>query len=376
MAIENRELKGRVADLEIKLKELSKTVQPTELEKQIQQLKLVTEGADFWQNQNNAKVVLKQLAELESKLKTFNLLNLKLNDLIELTELTDLETSNELEKELNDLEKEITDFEVLTFLNEEYDDSNCILEIHQGSGGTESNDWVEMLFNMYLKYAKIAGFKTTILDLQKGDTTGFKAISVKISGANSYGLLKGESGVHRLVRISPFDANKRRHTTFASVLVTPEIEQNYDLEIAKTDLKIDVFRSSGAGGQSVNTTDSAVRVTYLPLNLVVTCQNERSQIQNRETALSILKGKLIAAKIAQQAENIQKLQGEKLQATWGSQIRSYVLYPYKLVKDLRTNFETAKADEFLNGEISAFLKEYLKYRKRWNSTIPLRNLEF
>lgn len=364
MAIENRELKGRVADLEIKLKELSKTVQPTELEKQIQQLKLVTEGADFWQNQNNAKVVLKQLAELESKLKTFNLLNLKLNDLIELTELTDLETSNELEKEFNDLEKEITDFEVLTFLNEEYDDSNCILEIHQGSGGTESNDWVEMLFNMYLKYAKIAGFKTIILDLQKGDTTGFKAISVKISGANSYGLLKGESGVHRLVRISPFDANKRRHTTFASVLVTPEIEQNYDLEIAKTDLKIDVFRSSGAGGQSVNTTDSAVRVTYLPLNLVVTCQNERSQIQNRETALSILKGKLIAAKIAQQAENIQKLQGEKLQATWGSQIRSYVLYPYKLVKDLRTNFETAKADEVLNGEISAFLKEYLKYRKR------------
>lgn len=361
MAIENRELKGRVADLEIKLKELSKTVQPTELEKQIQQLKLVTEGADFWQNQNNAKVVLKQLAELESKLKTFNSLNLKLNDLIE---LTDLEASYELEKELNDLVKEITDFEVLTFLNEEYDDSNCILEIHQGSGGTESNDWVEMLFNMYLKYAKIVGFKTTILDLQKGDTTGFKAISVKISGANSYGLLKGESGVHRLVRISPFDANKRRHTTFASVLVTPEIVQNYDLEIAKTDLKIDVFRSSGAGGQSVNTTDSAVRVTYLPLNLVVTCQNERSQIQNRETALSILKGKLIAAKIAQQAENIQKLQGEKLQATWGSQIRSYVLYPYKLVKDLRTNFETAKADEVLNGEISAFLKEYLKYRKR------------
>ena len=376
MAIENRELKGRVSDLEIKLKELSKTVQPTELEKQIQQLKLVTEVADFWQNQNNAKVVLKQLVELESKLKTFNSLNLKLNDLIELTELTDLETSNELEKELNDLEKEITDFEVLTFLNEEYDDSNCILEIHQGSGGTESNDWVEMLFNMYLKYAKIAGFKTTILDLQKGDTTGFKAISVKISGANSYGLLKGESGVHRLVRISPFDANKRRHTTFASVLVTPEIKQNYDLEIAKTDLKIDVFRSSGAGGQSVNTTDSAVRVTYLPLNLVVTCQNERSQIQNRETALSILKGKLIAAKIAQQAENIQKLQGEKLQATWGSQIRSYVLYPYKLVKDLRTNFETAKADEVLNGEISAFLKEYLKYRKRWNFTIPLHNLEF
>ena len=364
MAIEIRELKVKISELNTKLTEISAAIQPNDLKNQILELKKITESPSFWQDQNQAKVVLKQLTEYESKIKTFSNFNFKLKELTELLELTDEDTISEIEKELSVLEKEIADFEILTFLNEEYDDSNCVLEIHQGSGGTESNDWVEMLFNMYQKFAKQGGFKVTVLDLQKGDTTGFKAISLKISGQYAYGFLKGESGVHRLVRISPFDANKRRHTTFASVLVTPEIEQNYELEINKSDLKIDVFRSSGAGGQSVNTTDSAVRVTYLPLNLVVTCQNERSQIQNRETAISILKGKLIAAKIAQQAENIQKLQGEKLQATWGSQIRSYVLYPYKLVKDLRTNFESAKADEVLNGEITAFLKEYLKYKKR------------
>lgn len=364
MAIEIRELKVKISEFNTKLTEISAAVQPNDLKNQILELKKITESPSFWQDQNQAKVVLKQLTELESKIKTFSNFNFKLKELTELLELTDEDTISEIEKELSVLEKEIADFEILTFLNEEYDDSNCVLEIHQGSGGTESNDWVEMLFNMYQKFAKQGGFKINVLDLQKGDTTGFKAISLKISGKYAYGFLKGESGVHRLVRISPFDSNKRRHTTFASVLVTPEIEQNYELEINKSDLKIDVFRSSGAGGQSVNTTDSAVRVTYLPLNLVVTCQNERSQIQNRETAISILKGKLIAAKIAQQAENIQKLQGEKLQATWGSQIRSYVLYPYKLVKDLRTNFESAKADEVLNGEITAFLKEYLKYKKR------------
>ena len=277
-----------------------------------------------------------------------------------ITEEYDDNLAIELEQSTKDVEKKVEELNLLLLLNGPYDKNNCILEIHPGAGGTESCDWANMLYRMYLRWCEKKKYKVTVLDYQDGDEAGLKSVSLLIKGLNAYGYLKNEKGVHRLVRLSPFDSNNRRHTSFASVEVTPEIEQDTTIEIDEKDLKIDVYRSTGAGGQGVNTTDSAVRITHLPSKIVVTCQNERSQIQNKEQALKVLKNKLLLKKIEEQEQELNKIKGNQMNIEFGSQIRSYVMHPYSMVKDHRTNEETSNVGKVLDGDIDMFIESNLK----------------
>ena len=279
-----------------------------------------------------------------------NLLEVEFDDEL----LKDLEiSSKKLQLETENLNK-------LLLLNGPYDKYDCILEIHPGAGGTESCDWASMLYRMYLRYCEKKSFKVTVLDYQDGDEAELKSVSILIKGTNAYGYLKNEKGIHRLVRLSPFDSNNRRHTSFASVEVTPDIDKDVDIQIDEKDLKIDVYRSSGAGGQGVNTTDSAVRITHLPTKTVVTCQNERSQIQNKEQALRVLKNKLLLMEIERQEQELNKIKGDQMNINFGSQIRSYVMHPYSMVKDHRTNTETSNVTKVLDGDIDEFIEDNLK----------------
>ena len=270
----------------------------------------------------------------------------------------------ELTKELNLLQKKCDQAYITTLLAGEYDELNAILTIHAGAGGTEAQDWAQMLYRMYTRYAERSGFNVELLDYLEGDTAGLKSVSFLVSGTNAYGYLKCEKGVHRLVRISPFDSGARRHTSFASLEVMPEIVEETDFEIKPEDIRIDTYRASGAGGQHVNTTDSAVRITHLATNIVVTCQNERSQIKNRETAMKMLKGELAQLKEEQHAEKLSDIKGTNKKIEWGSQIRSYVFHPYNMVKDHRTNFETSNTNAVMDGELQPFIDEYLKTKKK------------
>ena len=279
---------------------------------------------------------------------------------LELLEVLNEEELQEIENSIHDLSKRVEELSLLLMLNGPYDKNNCILEIHPGAGGTESCDWASMLYRMYLRWCEKKKYKVTVLDYQEGDEAGIKSVSILVKGMNAYGYLKNEKGVHRLVRLSPFDANNRRHTSFASVEVTPEIEQDNTIEIDEKDLKIDVYHSSGAGGQGVNTTDSAVRITHLPSKIVVTCQNERSQIQNKEQALKVLKNKLLMIKLEEQEKELNKIKGDQTSIEFGSQIRSYVMHPYSMVKDHRTGAETSNVDKVLDGELDFLIESNLK----------------
>ena len=285
-------------------------------------------------------------------------------DYIEITELEDDDSYiAHVDALLSDTEKKVKDLYLKTLLVGEYDNSNAIIKIHSGAGGTESCDWVEMLYRMYQSYATKNGYKIREYDSLDGDGAGYKSVTFAIIGDNAYGYLKGEMGVHRLVRISPFDANKRRHTSFASVEVMPEIDNNVNISINAEDIRIDTYRASGAGGQHVNTTDSAIRITHFPTGIVVTCQNERSQTQNREVAMKMLVSKLTQLEIQKNMDKAMSLKGESKKIEWGSQIRSYVFCPYTLVKDLRTNFETSDVDGVMNGNLAEFIEKYLIYIK-------------
>jgi len=266
----------------------------------------------------------------------------------------------DLENEINDIKRKIEKFEIQLLLNKEHDKNNAIVSIHPGAGGTESQDWAEMLMRMYFKWAEKKGFKIKIIDLQSGEEAGIKDVTFTVEGSYAYGYLKSEAGVHRLVRISPFDANKRRHTSFAAMAVFPEIEDNIKVEIKEDDLKIDTFRASGAGGQHVNKVSSAVRIIHIPTGITVTCQTERSQHRNREIAMKILRSKIYALLEKQKEEKIKSLSGEKKEIAWGSQIRSYILHPYKLVKDHRTGLEVYNVEQVLDGDIDIFIEVYLK----------------
>ncbi len=263
-------------------------------------------------------------------------------------------------KELKQLETDVEQNYLDTLLNGKYDSLNAIVTIHSGAGGTESQDWAEMLFRMYSRYAERAGFKLSVLDMQDGDDAGIKSVSFMVNGENAYGYLKGEKGIHRLVRISPFDSNSRRHTSFASVDVMPEIISSEEIKINPDELRVDTYRSSGAGGQYINKTDSAVRLTHLPTGIVVACQTERSQIQNRETAMKMLYSKLAQLKEEKEQAELKNIQGDLKKIEWGSQIRSYVFCPYTMVKDHRTNYETANIQLVMDGDIQPFINEYLK----------------
>jgi len=322
------------------------------------------EAPNFWDDQKKANEISSRVATLKKEINLVKILDEKLNNAKEMINL--LETENdenllkELETELDSFDEEIKTLETHTLLSGEYDSLNCYLEINPGAGGTESCDWAYMLMNMYQNFCNKKGFTYEVIAEQAGEEAGIKSCTLLIKGVNAYGYLRNENGVHRLVRISPFDSNKRRHTSFASVIITPEFDDKIEIEIKESDLKIDVYRSSGAGGQSVNTTDSAVRITHLPTKTVVTCQNERSQIQNKEQAMNILKSKLYKLELAKQKEKVEKIQNKNVDINFGSQIRSYVLEPYKMVKDHRTNYETSNAEAVLNGDIEAILENNLR----------------
>lgn len=282
-------------------------------------------------------------------------------DLIELSEdEEDEEINSEIEKELNKVEDEVEEMRLKALLKGKYDALPAIMTLHAGAGGTEACDWTEMLYRMYICYCEKSGYTLTELDRLEGDEAGIKSVSFKVEGENAYGYLKAEKGVHRLVRISPFDANKRRHTSFSSVEVMPEIEDDGDIKVNPEELRIDTYRSSGAGGQHINKTDSAIRITHLPTGIVVSCQNERSQTQNREMAMKMLIGKLLEKREAERMERDQDIKGEIKKIEWGSQIRSYVFCPYTLVKDHRTGFETGDIESVMNGNIQGFINDYLK----------------
>lgn len=322
------------------------------------------QSTDFWNDIDMANKISSQVNYLKKEINQTAQISSNLMTANEILDLLNLDYDEELKKELDDLVlkliKDIDDLEINVLLNQENDKLNCFLEIHPGAGGTESCDWAEMLLRMYLRFCEKNNYKYEIIDEQKGEEAGIKSVTVLIKGFCAYGYFKCEKGVHRLVRISPFDSNSRRHTSFASVTITPEFNNDINLEINEKDLKIDVYRSSGKGGQGVNTTDSAVRITHLPTKIVVTCQNERSQIKNKETAMKVLKSKLYQLELEKQELELNKIKGINSNIDFGSQIRSYVLEPYTLVKDSRTNYETAQADKVLDGDIMPFILAMLK----------------
>ena len=329
---------------------------------EIDKLEQETMKEDFWSNQEKAQEVISELNELKNVYNSVNNVKDKIVTNLELLDLMgdDSETLSMISMELDDINKSVSELEIFLLLSGPYDKNNCILEVHAGAGGTEACDWASMLYRMYLRYLEKNNFKYTILSYLDGEEAGIKSVSIKVTGLNAYGYLKCEKGVHRLVRLSPFDANNKRHTSFASVDVTPEFNNDIDIKIEDKDLKIDVYRSSGAGGQHVNTTDSAVRITHLPTKIVVTCQNERSQIQNREMAMNILKGKLKLLEIEKQNNELNSIKGENVNIEFGSQIRSYVMHPYSMVKDHRTNYETSNVSATLDGDLKGFIDAYLK----------------
>ena len=284
--------------------------------------------------------------------------------LIEFVEMGDISFNEELEEKICIAEEEIQNFKTKLLLDEKYDMNDVILTINSGAGGTEACDWTEMLYRMYDRWSNQNGFKVEILDTLSGEEAGIKSITLNIKGAYAYGYLKGEKGVHRLVRISPFDSNGKRHTSFAAVNIIPEIEDDVAITLKGEDLKIDTYRASGAGGQHVNTTDSAVRITHLPTNIIVTCQKERSQIKNRETAMKILKSKLFELELEKREKEMEDLKGVDSKIEWGSQIRSYVFQPYKMVKDHRTKAEEGNVEKVMDGNINKFINEYLKFYKK------------
>ncbi len=321
-------------------------------------LEEITKKEDFWNDVNHANKTYQQLKHIEKKLKTYQDLLDQVDIMIELFSIEDVSIAD-IEK----LQEQVQELEIDTLLNGEYDGNNCYLEIHPGAGGTESCDWASMLLRMYERFLEKNNFTYKIIDYQDGEEAGIKSVTLHIVGDYAYGYLKNESGVHRLVRISPFDSNKRRHTSFASVTVTPEFDQNINVTIKDEDLKIDVYHSSGAGGQSVNTSNSAVRITHLPTKTVVTCQTERSQLRNKEIAMELLKNKLYQQQLKEQEKLKKKVSGDVSNIEFGNQIRSYVLEPYKLVKDHRTKYEDTDPIKVLDGNIMPFIMEELKIKQ-------------
>ncbi|WP_172247680.1 peptide chain release factor 2 [Saccharibacillus endophyticus] len=319
---------------------------------------------DFWDDNDKAQAVIAEMNAVKGSVDQYAKLQQDYDDAALMAELADEEEdqdmANEVAGSIEDLVKRVGEFELQLLLSEPYDKLNAILELHPGAGGTESQDWGEMLFRMYRRWAEKRGFKVETLDYLPGDEAGIKSVTLLIKGYNAYGYLKAEKGVHRLVRISPFDSSGRRHTSFVSCDVVPEIDDTIEIDIRTEDLKIDTYRASGAGGQHINTTDSAIRITHLPTGIVVTCQNERSQIKNRAQAMTMLRSKLYERKIEEQKQELAEIRGEQSEIGWGSQIRSYVFHPYNMVKDHRTAHETGNIGAVMDGDLDGFVDAYLR----------------
>ena len=351
-------------ELNIKLNHIKDSMKINELTQELRKLEEESTKDDFWNDQDNSSKVFARIKSIQRKINGYENIVSELNNLKEMNELLNLEPDQDLLKELlknsDTLKNKLDDLEIQTLFSGKYDSNNAIITLHPGAGGTESQDWAEMLYRMYSRWASKNGFSIKELDYLDGDEAGIKSVTALISGENAYGYLKGEMGVHRLVRISPFDSGGRRHTSFASLEVLPEITDDIEIDIDLNDLRIDTYRASGAGGQHINKTDSAVRITHIPTNIVVSCQSERSQTMNKETAMKMLKSKLLDLKEKENKETIAELKGEQRDIAWGSQIRSYVFCPYTLVKDHRTNYEVGNVEGVMDGDLNDFMKEYLK----------------
>jgi peptide chain release factor 2 len=319
-----------------------------------------SEDPSLWGDQENAQRVMKKLSSLRDEVESWQTIRQRTYDALELAQMEDESLRAELERETAALEKEIARREFLAMLSGEYDKGDALLAIHAGAGGTDSQDWAAMLERMYLRWAETRGYQTEILDISEGEEAGIKSVTIAVNGRYAYGYLRPEKGVHRLVRLSPFDASHRRHTSFVLVEVLPQVEDETAVEINPSDLRIDTYRSAGAGGQNVQKNDTAIRITHLPTGLVVTCQNERSQVQNRENAMRVLRARLLEIRQQEQEEQIAELRGEYTKAEWGSQIRSYVLHPYQLVKDHRTDHESGNVQSVLNGDLDDFIEAFLR----------------
>ena len=336
---------------------------PDKKKSRIKELESLMLDANFWNDKDNSEKVVSELNNLKNSLSNVSKVKDEISDALELIEMLKSDNNDdvksELESNIEKYESEVSNLEVEVLLSGEYDKCDCIIDIHPGAGGTESCDWASMLYRMYTRFCEKRGYKIEIVDYQDGEEAGLKSVSMIIRGINAYGYLKNEKGVHRLIRISPFDSNKRRHTSFASVDVTP-IYENSDFKIDPNDIRIDIYRASGHGGQGVNTTDSAVRITHIPTKIVVTCQNERSQIRNKEMAMNVLKNKLYNLELERKEKELSSIKGENKDINFGSQIRTYTLHPYSLVKDHRTNTEVSDPTKVLDGDIDIFINDNLK----------------
>ena len=322
----------------------------------------------FWKDQEKAQKASQKLKHNTNRMNEFNSLKQQVEDIELIVELIQEEEDEshvpELLKSMDEAEEQLEDARIVALLSDEYDENNAILSIHAGAGGTEAQDWADMLLRMYTRWIESKGYRMDIYDIQRDTEAGIKSVTIFVEGENAYGYLKSEKGVHRLVRISPFDSSNKRHTSFASVDITPEIDDDEDIELNEADLKIDTYRSSGAGGQYVNTTDSAIRITHIPTGVVVSCQNQRSQHSNKETAMTMLKSKLMEIRKLENKEKIEDIQGKYNQIAWGSQIRSYVFHPYSMVKDHRTDAETSNVQSVMDGNLDMFMNEYLKMKSK------------
>jgi len=362
--LQYEELRLSLQGLEPELKELADALGLDGMRKEIAELDQKATAPDFWDDMENSQKILQRSSSLKNKIESYEKLKSSYEDLMALIELADEEGDLSLlpqaQQELEQFRQGLDSMRLTTLLTGEYDAKNAILTFHAGAGGTEAQDWAEMLYRMYCRWGERHGFTVQTLDYLDGEEAGLKSASVLIEGENAYGFLKGENGVHRLVRISPFDASGRRHTSFASLEVMPEIDDTIEVEINPDDIKIDYFRASGAGGQKVNKTSSAVRLTHIPTGIVVSCQVERSQYQNRDVAMRMLKSKLMEIKEREHLERVEDIKGVQKEIAWGSQIRSYVFMPYTLAKDHRTGYESGNIDAVMDGDLDGFINAYLK----------------
>ena len=365
------ELKQRLLNSEEPIKNIKDALNIDSLKTEVEELEAESAKPDFWDDMEKSQKTMQKIGSLKAKISSYSDLKSDFDDALVMIELADEEGDESLVSDctssVDEIEKRIETLTLSTMLSGEFDDNNAILTFHAGAGGTEAQDWAEMLFRMYNRWGERHGYKVSTLDYLDGDVAGIKSATILVEGENAYGYLHGEMGIHRLVRISPFDSSGRRHTSFASLEVMPEINDDVNVEIREEDIKMDVYRASGAGGQKVNKTSSAVRLTHVPTGIVVSCQIERSQHQNREVAMRMLKSKLVEIKERENLEKIEDIKGDQKEIAWGSQIRSYVFMPYTMVKDHRTNYEMGNITAVMDGDLDGFINAYLKMKSKESS---------